>query len=46
LSELVIPIDLSELVKISIAEIAELSDELDPVKLLLKLLRILEKCRN
>jgi hypothetical protein len=45
-SELVIPVDLSELEKISISEIAELSDELDPVRLLLKLLRILEKCRN
>jgi hypothetical protein len=46
LSALIIPLDLSELENIPITEIAELSNELDPVKLLLKLLRVLEKCRN
>lgn len=45
-STLLIPINLTDLEKVSISEIANLSNELDPVKLLLKLLRIIEKCRN
>ena len=46
LSTLVIPINLNDLEKVSISEIANLSNELDPVKLVLKLLRVIEKCRS
>jgi hypothetical protein len=45
-SKLVIPIDLSEIKKIPLEEINLISSEVDPAKMLLKLLRLIEKVRE
>jgi hypothetical protein len=45
-SKLVIPFHLTALAKVPTAEIEEISKENDPVVKILKLLRLIEKCRK
>lgn len=45
-SKLVLPIDLSELDNVAVAEITKITSEIDPVKMLLKLMRLIEKSRR
>lgn len=45
-STLVIPFNLTSLAKVPTAEIVEISTEADPVVKILKLLRLIEKCRK